>query len=276
MGKTSPIEPEAFRAFEHEGWQKVPQQYHNAFADLTSQATTPLLDAVEVKAGIRVLDVATGPGYVAAAAAQRGAAVTGIDFSSAMVAEARRYYPMVDFREGDAEDLAFANGSFDVVVMNFGLLHLGRPERALAEAHRVLRPGGKFGFTVWAQPVEAVGFGIVLDAIQKHGKLDVGLPQGPNFFRFSDWNECHRTLLGTGFISPAVQTISQTWRLTTSELLFENMLESTVRTAGLLRAQSAEAIAAIRRDIYQSTLQYKKGNVIELPMPAVLAFARKP
>ena len=272
----SSIEPEAFRAFEHEGWQKVPQQYHNAFADLTRQAITPLLDAVEVTAGIRVLDVATGPGYVAGAVAQRGAAVTGSDFSSAMVAEARQHYPKLDFREGDAEELAFAEDSFDAVVMNFGLLHLGRPERALTEAHRVLRPGGKLGFTVWAQPEEAIGFGIVLDAIQKHGKVDVGLPQGPNFFRFSDSDECHRTLLGTGFISPAVRMIPQTWRLTTPELLFENMLEATVRTAGLLRAQSAEAIDGIRTAISQSVVQFKKGDTIELPMPAVLAIARKP
>ncbi|MFQ5960812.1 MAG: class I SAM-dependent methyltransferase [Candidatus Methylomirabilales bacterium] len=270
------ISPDAFRAFEHEGWQKVSQQYHNAFADLTSQAITPLLDAVEVTARVRVLDVATGPGYVAGAAAQRGAAVTGIDFSSAMVAEARRHYPKVDFREGDAEDLPFAEGSFDGVVMNFGLLHFGRPELALTEAHRVLRPGGKLGFTVWAKPEEAVGFGIVLDAIQKHGKLDVALPQGPNFFRFSDSDECHRTLLGAGFVSPAVQRISQTWRLTTSELLFESMLEGTVRTAGLLRAQPPDAMDGLRTAIRHLALQYKKGDVIKLPMPAILASAKKP
>ena len=273
---TSSVEPEAFRAFEHDGWQKVPQQYHNAFADLTSQAITPLLDAVEVTAGVRVLDVATGPGYVAGAAAQLGAAVTGIDFSSAMVAEARRYYPMVDFREGDAEDLVFADGSFEAVVMNFGLLHLGRPERALTEAHRVLRPGGKLGFTVWARPEEAIGFGIVLDAIQKHGKLDVGLPQGPNFFRFSNTDECCRTLSEAGFVSPTVRMIPQIWQLTGPEVLFENMVEGTVRTAGLLRAQSTEAIDGIRTAIRLSALQYKKGEVIELPMPAILASARKP
>ncbi len=272
---TPSIESEAFRAFEQEGWQKVSQQYHSAFADLTSQTTGPLLDAVEVKAGMRLLDVATGPGYVAGVAAQRGANVIGIDFSTAMIAQARQHYSMVDFREGDAEDLPFADGSFDAVVMNFGLLHLGRPERALTEGHRVLRPGGRFAFTVWAKPEEAVGFGIVLDAIQTHGKLVVGLPQGPNFFRFSDSDECHRTLLEAGFVSPFVTTVSQTWRLRASDVLFESMFEATVRTAGLLRAQSAEASDAIRTAIRQSALRYKKKDVIELPMPAVLASGRR-
>ena len=276
MMMTPPIDLDAFRAFEHEGWQGVPQQYHSAFADLTSQAAMALLDAVEVTAGVQLLDVATGPGYVAGVAAQRGANVIGIDFSTAMIAQARQRYSMIDFREGDAEDLSFADGSFDAVVMNFGLLHLGRPERALTEGHRVLRPGGRFAFTVWGKPEEAVGFGIVLAAIEAHGKLDVGLPPGPNFFRFSDSDECHRVLLEAGFVSPFVTMVSQTWRLRTSDVLFESMFEGTVRTAGLLRAQSAEARDAIRAAIRQSALRYKKEDVIELPMPAVLASGRKP
>lgn len=273
---TPAIDPEEFRAFEHEGWQKVSQRYHHAFASLTSQAVVPLLDAAEVRAGVRVLDVAAGPGYVAGIAADRGAEVIGIDFSQAMVAAARRHYPKGDFREGDAEDLPFGAAVFDAVVMNFGLLHLGRPERALAEAHRVLRPGGKYAFTVWARPEEAIGFEIVLNAIHAHGKVDVGLPQGPSFFRFSDAGECHRTLLAAGFVSPAVDTVPQTWRLSTPDVLFENMLEGTVRTAGLLRAQTAEARDAIRASIHHTILKYTRGDSIEIPMPAVLASAKKP
>ena len=156
------VDPSAFRAFEHTGWEKIPLQYHDAFGDLTTQAIQPLLDAVDVRRGVRVLDVATGPGYVAAAAAQCGASVVGVDFSAAMVAAARRHHPLVAFQEGDAEALPFADSCFDAVVMNFGLLHLGRPEQALAEALRVLRAGGKVGFTVWAKPEEVVGFGAVL------------------------------------------------------------------------------------------------------------------
>ena len=59
-----------------------------------------------------------------------------------MVAEARRRWPALTFREGDAEALPFESSSLDAVVMNFGLLHLARPDVALAEAFRVLRPAG--------------------------------------------------------------------------------------------------------------------------------------
>ena len=272
---TSQPDPDAFRAFEHAGWEKLPRRYHDAFASLTTQAIGPLLQAVDMRSGMRLLDVATGPGYVAAAAAQNGANVVGVDFSCAMLAEASRRNPGVEFREGDAEDLALPDASFDAVVMNFGLLHLGRPERALAEAHRVLRPGGKIGFTVWAKPEEARGFGIVLRAIHKHGSMDVPLPSGPPFFRFSEPDECRRSLLQAGFAAPEVATIPQLWRLSSPDALFEIMQRSTVRTGGLLRAQTPEALDAIRSDMRDATASHRKDDSVELPMPAVLASAIK-
>ena len=224
MDATSATSEDAFHAFEHAGWEAVPRQYDESFAALTVQSIEPLLDATEVRDGLRVLDVATGPGYAAAAAARRGADVVGLDFSAAMVAEARRQHPTLDFREGDAEELPFADNSFHAVVMNFGLLHLPRPERAVREAHRVLRPQGRFGFTVWAPPEQAIGLGLVLRAIQRHGDMAVSLPPGPPFFRFSDSGECMRVLQDAGFESPRVDLVPQVWRLRSPEALFEIML----------------------------------------------------
>lgn len=277
MGTASEsIHSSAFRDFEQAGWEDVALQYHDAFAGLTAQSIGPLLNAVEAGKGIRLLDVASGPGYVAATAAERGAEAVGVDFSTAMVAQARRRYSTIEFREGDAEALPFADESFDAVVMNFGLLHLGRPEQALAEMHRVLRSGGRTSFTVWARPEEAVGFGIVLQAIETYGNLSVPLPPGPPFFRFSDSEECRRALLKAGFKNPRVRQIPQIWRLRSPDALFEIMQEATVRTAGLLRAQTKEAMSAIRIAIREAVVNYQKGDVIELPMPALLASAVKP
>src|SRR5262245_21343003 len=106
-------DPAAFHAFERAGWESVPRAYHAAWGSLTTQSVRPLLDAVRAGPGALVLDGATGPGYGAAAAAQRGATVVAIDFSEAMLEEARRYHPAIDFRTGDAEALPFPDGSFD-------------------------------------------------------------------------------------------------------------------------------------------------------------------
>src|SRR5205807_5837487 len=118
-------------------------------------------------------------------------------------------------------------------------------ERALAEAFRVLHSGGRYAFTAWAKPEEAGGFGIIVDAIRKHGNPDLPLPPGPPFFRFSDASECDKVLKVAGFRNVDVRKVAQVWRFSASRLLFEAFLAGSVRTQALLHGQSAPALAAI-------------------------------
>src|SRR6266404_890096 len=141
---------DAFTEFEHEGWERVAGKYDSTWSTSTRQFIGPLLDAADVREGISVLDVGCGPGYVSAAATERGAAAVGVDFAGEMVGIARQMFPDIEFREGDAQNLAFSDETFDRVLANFALLHLTSPERACEEACRVLKPGGTFGFTTWA------------------------------------------------------------------------------------------------------------------------------
>jgi SAM-dependent methyltransferase len=265
------MEPSSFHAFEQSGWQRAADRYGDAFGGLTRQTIPSLLQAAGVKPGTRLLDVASGPGYVAAAATAAGARAVGIDFSSAMVSLAARLYPDIPFHEGDAESLAFADGSFDAVAINFGVLHLARPDAALAEARRVLVAGGRCAFTVWAKPELSVGFGIVLGAIERHGRMDVPLPEGPPFFRFSDPDEATRSLAAAGFVDSRVEQIPIVWRVDSGEAVYDAFAEGAVRTAALLRAQTPEALAAIRRAIAGGVEAYRRGPTIEIPMAAVLS-----
>jgi SAM-dependent methyltransferase len=269
-------DPDAFRDFEHAGWMSNVSEYEAAFARVTSQAIGPLLDAVDLRHGARLLDVATGPGYVAAAAAARGARAVGIDFSAPMVARARTINPTVEFLEGDAEAISFPDRSFDAVVMNFGMLHLARPERAMNQAARVLKPGGRFAFTVWTKPEEAVGFGIILKAINSHGSPQIQLPEGPPFFRFSDPAECDRTLREAGFLNVSVTSLPQIWRFNAPDELFDAIYNGGVRIKAILRAQPSEALEAIRTAAREAAKNFSRHGIIELPMPAILAAAVKP
>lgn len=270
------LDAEKFRSFEHSGWENIPDSYHQAFGQLTAQTIDTLLDAARVKKGVKFLDIATGPGYVAAAAFKRGATVLGVDFSRSMVEQARRLHAGIDFREGDAEALPLGNGLFDAAAMNFGILHLGYPEKALVEAHRVLRSGGRFAFSVWCDPRETLGFAIVLRAVEMHGEPRVELPEGPPFFRYSDPAECERGVIAAGFEAPTVAKVAQVWRLPAGDGLFNAMLESTVRTAGLLRAQKPTVLNKIREAIRGEVEKYSKRGVARLPMPALVASATKP
>jgi len=266
----------AFHDFERAGWERAAEYYADAFGGVTAQIAGSLLDAVRVEPRSRVLDVATGPGFVAAAAAARGATVTGLDFSPAMIAEARRRHDGITFQDGDAEALPFDDDTFDAVVMNFGLLHLARPDTAIAEAHRVLRPGGRYAFTVWASPDQAVGFGLALKAIETYGRADVPLPEGPPFFRFSAVDESRETLAGAGFADADARIVPLTWSVDSAEAVFDALSRGGVRTAAVLRAQTPQALDAIRAAVRRSVEGYRNGDRFVLPMPAVLASAMKP
>ncbi len=264
---------QSFHDFEHAGWERAAEYYAGAFGSVTSQMAAPLLDSVKAGPEARLLDVACGPGFVSGAAATRGAIVTGLDFSSAMIAEARRRNPSIAFREGDAEALPFPDASFDSVVMNFGMLHLARPDSAIAEARRVLRADGRYAFTVWAAPEQAVGFGMVLHAIEQFGTSDVGLPPGPPFFQFSDAEQTQRTLEAAGFRDVAVRTVPLTWTLSSADGVFDALSRGGVRTAAVLRAQSADALDTIRSAVRREVARYARGSAFQIPMPVVLASA---
>lgn len=125
---------------ERAGWTQRADAYDEAVSPLTGQAIGPLLDALEPLGGARLLDVACGPGHLAAAAAARGALAEGLDFAPTMVGRARDLHPALRFVEGDAQSLPFEDASFDALACTFGLLHVAEPERALAEARRSPMP----------------------------------------------------------------------------------------------------------------------------------------
>ena len=112
-----------------------------------------LLDRLDLKPGLRLLDVATGTGELARPAARRGLNVTGIDFAASLIATARtlteREQLSVAYDVGDAEALPYADASFDVVTSTFGVMFAPDHHAVARELARVIAPGGQLGITAW-------------------------------------------------------------------------------------------------------------------------------
>lgn len=266
-----------FTQFEHEGWERVADKYDSVWSSSTRQFISPLLDAAQVAENISLLDVGCGPGYVSAAAAERGATPIGIDFSKEMIAIARKMFSQIEFREGDAQNLAFADASFDRVLANFALLHLSDPERACAEACRVLKPGGRFGFTTWAEKKENVFVQLVDDAIEAHGDLNVELPPGPPYYLYESPEEFRAALARAGFngSSMSFKCHAIEWNVPTAQFVFEAERDAGVRTAGLLARQTPEKLCAIQLAIETAVKRYAKGSGFAIPKAAYIIAVSK-
>lgn len=145
---------------------KQRQQQTWASGDFAMVAATNLIvgellcEAVDLRAGQKVLDVATGSGNTALAAARRWCDVTGIDYVPALLERGRERAAAerlnVTFREGDAEAIPFPDASFDVVLSTFGAMFAPDQEKTARELLRVCRPGGKIGMANWT-PDSVIG-----------------------------------------------------------------------------------------------------------------------
>lgn len=139
---------EAFKASQREGW--------GLFAPLEVNTIIPaghLVEFANIKPKEFILDVACGTGVVAITAARAGALVKGLDLSPVLLERARSNAAIsgssIDFTEGDVEALPYADESFDVVLSQFGHMFAPRPEVAIREMLRVLKPGGRIAFSTW-------------------------------------------------------------------------------------------------------------------------------
>ena len=275
-GHGAGVDLDAFDEFEASSWEERVDGYADFFGAVTGRLVGPLLDAAGVGAGTRVLDVASGPGYVAAEAARREARAFGVDVAEAMVARARAQHPGIEFRRADAQSLPFEDAAFDAVVGNFGLPHFGRPELAVAEGARVLAPGGRLALSTWDSPAEMRMFGVFLEAVADAGAgTPDGLPPGPDVFRFSDDGEFRRLLEGQGLVDVEVRRVAFTHHVSSFSDFWHALQDGTVRMASLLHGQSEEGRNRIRAGLERRVAAYAVNGSLDLPVSVKLAAGRK-
>jgi SAM-dependent methyltransferase len=211
---------------------------------------------------------------VTAGLIKAGAKVTGLDFSPAMLDMARATVPEAYFVEGDAMALEFADGSFDAVTIGFGMPHVPDPPKVVAEARRVLRPGGQLAFSVWCGPEVETALGYVFGAIGQHGSPDIALPHGPGANDYADPTIAFPVLEKAGFTDCRQSTVASRWQVSDSGAPYDFFLEGTARGGALLRPQPSANAAAIRAAVVSKVLEkHGSGPKWDVPIPAVVTVA---
>src|SRR6185369_832189 len=146
----APIDLKALKARQQGAWSSGDYAVVGTTLQIVGES---LCEALDLRAGQKVLDVAAGNGNVALAATRRWCDVVATDYVAALLDQARERadadHLRIIFQEADAEALPFPDASFDVVVSTFGVMFTPDQERAAAKLMRVCRPGGRIGLANW-------------------------------------------------------------------------------------------------------------------------------
>ena len=268
---------EVFAERERAGWrdEATVYAYVARFGPVTEYAAKIITER-EGGPGRDILDLCCGQGDLTAMLAASGAQVTGLDFSPVMLDLAAKRLDGVALQQGDAADLPFADESFDLVVCNFGMMHLPDQPKALDEIRRVLRPKGRFVMATWAAPDRSPAFGAVFGAMKAHADLSVAPPQ-PDLFQFAREEEARTIMAQAGLELTAHETVTPTWELAEPEELFEIFLTATVGSAVLIRSQTQEVLDAIAAQVTRTVARnfQKDGGGYSVPVPVVLLTAAR-
>jgi ubiquinone/menaquinone biosynthesis C-methylase UbiE len=272
----SPEDAERFRSFERQRHDNLAKTYRDFFTPITALAIKPLFDAVRLQGGAALLDVATGPGSLAAEAHRLGAKTVGVDLSPGMIELAVKSYAGIDFRVAEVEHLPFADRSFDAVVCNFGLGHFPYPEASVAECLRTLRQGGRIALSWWDDPSKQRIQGLFREAVAEVGVAPPpDVPEGYSIFRFSDTNEFRHLLEEVGLAEIMVQDHNTTYLIRDVDTLWQGGMGSFAVTASTIAHQDRAIQVAIRAALERRAFAYKTPAGLELPVAFKIGAGRK-
>jgi SAM-dependent methyltransferase len=271
------VQAGSFHEIELEAWSERATVYDDLFAGISTQAIAPLLDGLGDLRDKRFLDVACGTGHLVAAASRRGARSEGIDFAAPMVDAARRNYPAGCYCVADAMQLPFEAGTFDALACAFGLSHMASPQRAVAEAYRVLKPGGRFAFTLWFGPDDGGELlRIVRDAVDTHASASLQLPDSWTQLRFAGEQVCSAIVVEAGFNAPVFLRLPIKSHFAVARDWLDLHHRISVRAKMLLERQPSFTRRMIEERILSELEARRVDGAIPLGWPALLTLAEKP
>jgi len=272
---------EYYKNYTRETWDECAENYIPLSIQLT-QFHKSLLDLVKPVPGERILDVCSGAGEpsisMAAIIAPTGH-VTGVDLSANMNSiaaktAAKRGLQNVEFLTMDAEKLEFPSDNFDVVVSCFGFQIVTKPEAAAREAYRVLRRGGRAGFTVWSKGERAPAIDVLVAPMLEHATPDEN-GYLPTPYELGGEGELATMLSGIGFADTAEVRVHGTLVAESVDEYLSMLLQGTP-LGHSLSEENEETQRAVREKAKQNISRYSTTTGISIPAECVIVSASKP
>lgn len=307
---TLSTESDRWKTLDAASYDGVAEQYDAQSLRIAYPVAVRLVELAALQPGERALDVGTGTGMVpfeVARVAPAGASVVGVDISTGMIERARANAvrlgipeSRIAFRQMDAEALAFADAEFDVVTSAFALGHIPHPDRAVAEMHRVLRPGGRVLITVGSRPplfsLATVTHSVaelrrrtrsmrglrrssdLLDRIvDRHAPPETDMPHGSSLATQLNRSGAVADLLRhAGFTG-----VAHSWRnyqneIATVDEFWEVQRIICTRARKRLLDAPAGIVEAVRREFFEtSAATLRRGGQLVFPISGIFVTARK-
>ncbi len=266
-----------FRRVQRYGWDAASEAYDRGWVPLLTSLTRACVERADLRAGERVVDVATGTGvaaFAAAAAVGSAGAVTGVDVSERMIARATELRAAegatnVAFERSDMETLGGPDGAFDAAISAFGLMYAAERKAAAAELARVLAPGGRLSAVVWGRR-SACGWAEVFPIVDAHVESEVC----PLFFSLGVPRALEILFTGAGFVDVVEerQDVTLVWR--SDDEACGAMLEGGPVALAWKRFPP-ETRAQVRAAYLESIAPYRRGAGYQVPSEVVFARARR-
>lgn len=228
---------------------------------------------LDPRPGDTVLELGAGladTGLMAARLVGQSGRVVVTDFTPEMVAAARRRAEELgvrnsEFRVLDAERMDLATDSVDGVLCRWAYMLMIDPSAAFAETRRVLRPGGRLAFSVWAARERNPALSLVGGVLESQGHIPPPDPDAPTAFSMADPGRIRELVVGAGFAEPEIEEVAFRWPFADQDAYWRYLSETAASASPVLRALSPEAQKAVREQVEEAARPYRSGGGYAFP-----------
>src|ERR671912_720735 len=232
-----------------------------------------MIRRLDPQPGDTVLELAAGLGDTGLRAARsvgRTGRVIITDFAPEMDAAARRRAEEIgvenaEFRTLNAEQMDLETNSVDGVLCRWGYMLMIDPAAAFAETRRVLRPGGRLAFSVWAARERNPALSLVGGVLESQGHIPPPDPEAPSAFAMADPEHIRELVVGAGFAEPEIEKVTFRWPFAEKDAYWHYVTETAASASPVLRALSYEVQKAVREQVHELARPYQSDEGYDFP-----------